>query len=61
VKPLAQSKSKRQKVFETEKQHSRSTDPHDAHEAFAREFEGYKTIFAKQKGLSMDYKTYIFR
>jgi len=33
VEPLAQTKSKRQKVFQTGTQHSETTDPHKAHQA----------------------------
>jgi len=50
VKQPAQSNQKRHKVFQTEKQHSRSTDPHRAHEALHGNSKDIEN-FSQTKGL----------
>jgi len=50
VKSQVQSKSKRQKVFQTEKQHSKSTDPQKAHQALHGISEDIKD-FSQNQGL----------
>jgi len=60
VMPPAQSKSKRQKVFQTEKQHSKPTDPRKAHKALHGNSEAIKD-FSQNKGLEHRVQDLLFK